>query len=265
MKSITVTIIRPGGNDTALIAGLYSVLERRKINKAILKKYPTVEQVGFYYYDKQKNLAFLEMAGGEFCGNASRSLAYLLINSSYGKINIQSSGTTQIIKSGMNRGYSYTQIPASNLFENIKKINENIWQVKLDGITHLILYEKSPIIDTNKMKKYGMYLLHKTHLSKTEKAAGVMIVTEDRKLFPIVWVRDIQTLFLETSCASGTSAVAALELYKSNSKKIVTTLIQPSTIPLTACVTMQGKKSYVETYGVTTFLLKEEMRNPKLI
>ncbi|HEX8965259.1 MAG TPA: hypothetical protein VF820_02415, partial [Patescibacteria group bacterium] len=225
MKKITANIISPGGNNTALIEGLFSPSERKQINKKIMQIYPTVEQIGFYRYDEEKNLANLEMAGGEFCGNACRSLAYLLIKSTYGKLKIKSSGTNQIIKAGMNKGYSYTQIPVNNLFENIKKINKNIWQVTLEGITHLILYEKSPIIDINGIKKFGMDLLNKTKLSETEKAAGVMIVTEDRKLFPVVWVRDIQTLFLETSCASGTSAIAALELYKNKYKKIVTTLI----------------------------------------
>lgn len=258
MKKIIVNIIRPGGNDTALVEGLYSSFERRILNKKIMDKFPAIEQVGFYQHEEQKNLAYLEMAGGEFCGNACRSLAFLLINSSFGKINIHSSGTNKMIKAGMKKGYSFTQIPSNNLFRNIKKINKNIWQVKLDGITHLIFYNNSANVDVNNIKKFGMDLLEKTYLSKTEKAAGVMIVTEDRKLFPIVWVRDIQTLFLETSCASGTSAVAALELFKSKNNKIVTTLIQPSNIPITTSITMQNGVPIIEAFGTTKFLSRNE-------
>lgn len=71
---LTVTILYPGGNTTAIVEGIpSSQLERKRINDAIMKQFPKVEQVGFL--DRSKPL--LQMAGGEFCGNATRSAACL--------------------------------------------------------------------------------------------------------------------------------------------------------------------------------------------
>src|SRR5579859_6163185 len=96
----TITIIRPGGNDTALIEGIVSVEKRKNINAQIMAKFPNVEQVGFYDYDKTANIAILEMAGGEFCGNAVRSLAYLLLGKANGELTVQSSGSNQLVNAG---------------------------------------------------------------------------------------------------------------------------------------------------------------------
>lgn len=76
MKQTTqkVTILYPGGNTTAIVEGIpSSQLERRRINDVIMKQYPKVEQVGFL----DRSLPRLQMAGGEFCGNATRSAACL--------------------------------------------------------------------------------------------------------------------------------------------------------------------------------------------
>ena len=68
------TIIRPGGNDTALVLGIERDFNKRKqINDQIMKKYSKVEQVGFVNPDPTE--PELLMAGREFCGNATRSAA----------------------------------------------------------------------------------------------------------------------------------------------------------------------------------------------
>jgi hypothetical protein len=59
-------IIKPGGNDTCIITGVVNdQAERKKLNDLIMSNYSNVEQVGFLS-DGQLN-----MAGGEFCGNAT--------------------------------------------------------------------------------------------------------------------------------------------------------------------------------------------------
>ena len=66
-------ILNPGGNKTALVEGLdFSKEERVKVNNIILEDNKDVEQVGFIDRSKRK----LEMAGGEFCMNATRCAIY---------------------------------------------------------------------------------------------------------------------------------------------------------------------------------------------
>src|SRR4051812_12238872 len=99
-QTLQVAILRPGGNDTALIAGIPKKKMRRAINDAVMQKFLSIEQVGFYEFNFIKNEARLEMAGGEFCGNATRSLAYLLLNGKIGEVKICVSGTKQILTAG---------------------------------------------------------------------------------------------------------------------------------------------------------------------
>ncbi len=75
IKQLKISYLRPSGNDTALVEGLFDKERRIEINNMILKERSDIEQVGFYKVQGQQ--LRLEMAGGEFCGNALRSLAYL--------------------------------------------------------------------------------------------------------------------------------------------------------------------------------------------
>jgi hypothetical protein len=74
---IRYQIFDPSGNITALVEGdRFTPEERIRINDAIMAKLAYVEQVGFLSTGTPE----MTMAGGEFCGNATRSsiLAYLL-------------------------------------------------------------------------------------------------------------------------------------------------------------------------------------------
>jgi diaminopimelate epimerase len=253
--NIQYAIISPGGNDTALVQGIFNPAVKKIINDKIMQKYPNVEQVGFYQ-SNNKSIR-LDMAGGEFCGNATRSLAYLLLAQKEGLVNISVSGTDKLLSAGVKNGYSFSQIP---LKENnlIEKIDKNIWKVSLDGITHLVVYKKTAKAELETMKNDGMQLLKKTKLDQTEKAAGVMYVMEDFKIIPIVWVRDIQTLFLETACGSGTAAVGIVQLVKQNKERLLTTLIQPSNNFITTMTMKKNNNYYSEIYGTTEIVMSRK-------
>ena len=62
-------IYNPAGNITALVLGdEYNSEQRKLINNAIMEREKRVELVGFLSQKDKK----LTMAGGEFCGNATR-------------------------------------------------------------------------------------------------------------------------------------------------------------------------------------------------
>ncbi len=67
--------INPGGNITAIVRGQYSQKNKLLIAAKILTQNKKIEQVGFWEKSR-KSAAKLKMAGGEFCGNATRALAY---------------------------------------------------------------------------------------------------------------------------------------------------------------------------------------------
>lgn len=89
LNNLDLTILNPGGNITALVEGIPTGQSLRKtINDEIMKVFPEVEQIGFL----DRSIPRLEMAGGEFCGNAARCAAYLLLGGKLGKISLNVSG-----------------------------------------------------------------------------------------------------------------------------------------------------------------------------
>ncbi len=111
LNNFDLTILNPGGNITALIKRIPASLPLRKlINDAVMKQFPEVEQVGFY--TKQ---ARLQMAGGEFCGNATRCLAYLLLGGKPGKVSLNVSGANKELAARIdNDNLVWAQMPLSS-------------------------------------------------------------------------------------------------------------------------------------------------------
>ncbi|MCI8362849.1 MAG: hypothetical protein HFJ41_07030 [Clostridia bacterium] len=80
---IKYKILNPGGNKTALIYGSeYTDSQKILINKMIMEKNSQVEQVGFL----SNKINRLEMAGGEFCINATRCAVYEYLEGKEGEI-----------------------------------------------------------------------------------------------------------------------------------------------------------------------------------
>jgi len=192
--------VDPGGNITAIVKGQYSKEEGIKISKAILEKDHDIEQVGFWAEPElEGSAARLFMMGGEFCGNGVRSLAYLAWkkNNLPEEFLLEASGVDGQIRVFAKDGYSAMEI----LLSALSSKNEAI--VCVPGICHYITNE--PI---NRDKAISM--LEEKDLKK-EDAAGVISVKEENgslAIDPIVWVRDTETLYEETACASGALALA---------------------------------------------------------
>lgn len=214
---LTYSIYYPGGNTTALVNQL--VLKpglKKLINDKIMAVNPQVEQVGFISQRSYR----LEMAGSEFCGNATRCAAYYYLKGQPGKIKIKVSGVTKELMAGIdNQGNTWAEMPVKSVN---KKFGFNI--VTLEGITQIISYAKPG-------KQKAKTILKKLGLLSSAPAAGVMFINKDQdkiKLNPFVWVRDIKTFFNETACASGTAAVGMFESITTKKKNITLLIQQPS-------------------------------------
>lgn len=245
---IKVTILKPAGNDTALVEEIPAKKDRKKINDKIMDFFPNVEQVGFYDLKTLK----LEMAGGEFCGNATRSFAYLALNGKKDQNNFLVSGVATKLKAGIKTpNTSFAQMPIYESFDKVEQIYKNIWKVEIKGISHLI----TPLSDYDQddLKSEGKKLLKKYDLLETSPAAGVMFYTELKKdsykLDPIVWVRDIKTLFYETACASGTTAFGLMIAKQKNKSIKNLKILQPSDQFLSVSISIKDQKfedAYIE-------------------
>lgn len=264
MKKYNIAILRPSGNDTALVKGIVAKKKRKEINDEIMRQYPNVEQVGFYEFDKNSKSGRLEMAGGEFCGNATRALAYLLLAGKKGKISIKVSGAKQYLEAGIRRKLTaYAQMPIKRSFSNVGTVSKNLWLVELEGISHLVTLLTKPYSQPA-LKRKAKRLLQENNLFSTLPAAGVMFIkgyeTKDTAIEPIVWVRYIETFFYETACASGTCAIGLW--YAKQVKKQKSTIIvkQPSGMSMRVRIE-KTSKSFKSAYidGPIKILWKGEL------
>jgi diaminopimelate epimerase len=181
------------------------------------------EQVGFIESSKNHaDLIRLQMMGGEFCGNATRSLAAFMVHSQHPEIEkigskfmvpLEVSGIDEIINCEVE------PLEKTNLYMSKIKmpvplsINEIIIdysgnevktiRVDLPGITHFIV-DRDKINDKDKY-----YEIIKSVMAKEDyDAFGIMYYDYNKNFMePLVYVRSTESLFWERSCGSGSCAL----------------------------------------------------------
>jgi len=249
-EPIKYTIYIPAGNNTAFVYGFnYSKEQKKLINDAIMKKHSgidKVEQVGFI--DPNAEQPELQMAGGEFCGNATRSSAYIYLNGKPGSLKMIVN-SKDLINAGVDENHkAWCEIPLYHGEDVVTEMEHGIFIVKMNGMVTVVIQDEKArayleVRDEEQLKKYGMDFIHKYNLEYSE-AVGVMFcekVDEMIKINPVVWVKSIDTLFNETACGSGTTATCMVEAFnKKQSQKI--DVLQPSGLIITADITFENEK-----------------------
>ena len=117
--------------------------------------------------------------------------------------------------------------------------------VALEGITQVITYQPLKTDSKEEIKLQGFKILNKLRLTRSVPAAGIMFAKKQKGVIsikPVVWVRDIATLFYETACASGTTAVAIVEALKQKRNINSLPILQPSGTPLLATVRLSKSR-----------------------
>ncbi|PIQ91650.1 MAG: hypothetical protein COV70_02550 [Parcubacteria group bacterium CG11_big_fil_rev_8_21_14_0_20_39_22] len=203
--------INPGGNITAIVRDNFTQKEKVKLSQKIMRKDKTIEQVGFWSHSKnKKNDGFLDMAGGELCGNAMRALG-MLIYKETGKsiLKLESSGTNEVVKTYIKGSDSAIKLSLDD-FSGSKNY------CSLPGIKYFItkkVFERVKAYNILK-RKFGKF-----------PASGIISYKKEKSLYvikPIIWVRAVDSLIEETACGSGTLALAFLiySKYKTRNFKI---------------------------------------------
>lgn len=201
------------------------------------------EQVGFIenprsLKGKSLNTLRLQMMGGEFCGNATRSLAALMVHHKLDSINesaegfnvtLEVSGSEELLECLVrltdveNIYYSQVSMPLPTRTSNTNILFEDklidLIRIDFPGISHFIV-EASLISD-----KEEFFNALKIKMSKEDfDAFGIMFYdSKDSFLEPLVYVKATDSKFWERSCGSGTSAlgVALAIKNKMNTKEKV--------------------------------------------
>lgn len=206
-----------GGNATAIVFG--EKINRDKyylINNDIQNKNPEVEQVGFL--EEKNGLPFLQMAGGEFCGNATRAFACFLKEKTSNRNNYEfyvsgfnNKVLASVFKISEKEFFCEVRLPGLAESAKVKKtklFGKKVIVVDLGGIIHILVNEKQFPFSQNDYVKNMKTI--KDKLKVDCDAVGVLwIREEEEKIFikPVVWVKAIDTCYYETSCGSASIAV----------------------------------------------------------
>lgn len=216
-------LINPTGNITALVTGDVPQPEYGKISSEILKKEKCCEQVGFFSVSGEN--VTLNMAGGEFCGNASMSAcalyAYITgadeVNTALSVSGTDEKVSCSAVKSGNGYGCSVVMPPVRNRREisltddGGREISAQLFE--LDGISHAVLTQA---IKKETAEREIVSLCR----SLGVKSAGLMLYSPGSgTVRPLVYVDGIRSLYWESSCASGTCALAEYSELKPGEKK----------------------------------------------
>ena len=193
----------PAGNVTLLVLDPVPLLQRPRIAVELMERFGG-EQVGFLVPPRLGGEARLEMMGGEFCGNALRCLgAYRAREAGPGRHALEISGCGRVLatETGLPGGSVRSEMPLPE--------RTDVWHgmktAVFPGIVHA-LHRGEPE-DEGVVRSMTAALAEAYALP----AAGVMYLREaDMAMTPAVYVRDTDTLFFESSCASGSAAAAAV-------------------------------------------------------
>lgn len=209
-------VLDPTGNITVLVSGAPD----KSVAEEIMRREPTAEQVGFLVDDGLS----LVMAGGEFCGNASMCAGLLRYLEKGEKESVLCvSGADEKIKvtvDGEENG-SYRCTVKMPRWKSVKKLelrygeeNVTLPLVELQGIHHVIFPDRLPETEQERKTAENAARLWCRRLDAC--ALGIMFYSrKNRSLVPLVYVPGADTVFWESSCASGTCAVGAYEATES--------------------------------------------------
>jgi diaminopimelate epimerase len=212
MREIKIVVADPAKNITVFV--LDAVENRAKTARALMAD-PSLgaEQVGFVVppaQDTPGGLWRLEMMGGEFCGNAARAFG-LLVARRLGLagehtlfIEISGAGEPLPVRISTSAGTAEVDMPKPLAEYSIACQGKNLAAIVFAGITQLIAPDAPP-------SRESFFAIQKAVEQKKPfpDALGVMFLdTVKNFMTPAVYVYATGSLVFESSCGSGSAALA---------------------------------------------------------
>ena len=216
--SSMVVITAAGGNGTAIeiIDDPLTRMEyssRGRLLGENAEKLGT-EQAGFIVLSQ----GHFEMAGGEFCGNASRAAAILFSELRNARdVNFTVSGFKGVVHATVDKRadgkYSvYCRFPGMSVdVRPAKSRGRTVDVVDLGGIVHVVIEDKFPA-QQDTYQEIHHRLTEELNLRERDAVGVVWVERKDDsvEIHPVVWVRSVDTFFYESSCGSGAIAACAV-------------------------------------------------------
>ena len=229
--------------------------ERRACARSILlDKQLGAEQVGFVIPPSSADSLWrLQMAGGEFCGNASRSFGLYvarqkgLRGSASVSVSVSGAEKPVLVDVDIDKNLAKAEMPKPLSVESLGFRGQSYGMVVFEGITHVIAPDTEPGEGISfQIKKAA----EKKHAEKFPSALGVMFFSaKNNFMVPVVHVGTVDTVIFESSCGSGSAALGAW-LSRDQSDGIFQYLInQPGGVIETEVVKQNGEITRITIGG----------------
>lgn len=219
MEEANHIITAAGGNGTVIqvVPGLHNRRWYSVEGRELLRQYREkgAEQAGFLNVEE----SHFNMSGGEFCGNAARSAILLLsLLNNTKEVDLSMSGCPNRIKGKVLEKLDNKRYRVSCTFwglpmdisetKILRKTPATI--VDLKSMIHIIIDAPFP---ENDFEAQHRQIMEQLDLKRRYAVSVVWIDRHSSDLVDIdsvVWVRDVDSLFHDQSCGSGSIAVAKI-------------------------------------------------------
>lgn len=232
----------PSGNITALIPLPDDTPCDPSAAEAVMRAEPSCEQAGFVLSGPAQCDARLEMAGGEFCGNASlctAALTALRTGVPVGdtvRLRIAASGAESPVSVSLERREEFfftgsiAMPPVTEIRDVLLPGQESpLPVVFMPGIAHTIVPEAFGLGRAEAFVRDWCAALNVP-------AMGILLTDSAfTRLTPLVYVPAVHTLYRENSCASGSAAAGALMASRQQSEVSLCFTEPGGTLFVTAC------------------------------
>ncbi len=210
--------ISPGGNATILVLDPVPPSDRADVARVLMDAgHLQAEQVGFL--DLRARPVRLDMMGGEFCGNACRAAAAVMVREGVGLVRDGGDLCGELSVSGVDRllklrvvpeqceCWVEMPLPETEDEKGITELEPGIGLVRLPGILHLCLDEARHPFPEDFL---AVAAALRSRFRLEGEAVGCIWYTTSPvcAIKPVVWVRSTASTHFETGCGSGSLALA---------------------------------------------------------
>lgn len=224
--------VNPAGNITAFIHTSVPKDRWVAVGRALMAQVdPSIEQVAFLSMYDTGSPVRMDMMGGEFCGNATRSFALLkalqkeIRGKSVEVVSVSGAAKPLSVEVDTIQNTASVTLPDPKAIALLSFAEKDYPVVQMEGINHLLLQNVAE--DRNLVPILINVLLQRYPAP----ALGVLFLNEkEPSLVPYVYVTEAQTLYREGSCGSGSFAVAYLYAKKWHLDQDTILLHQPAGI-----------------------------------
>ena len=208
---ICYSILDPTGNITALVESPVERAQYQTAAAVIMRLHPEVEQVGFLLPIGMDGLPALQMAGGEFCGNATMCAAALLRlrGLSGDRVSLHVSGAAQPLEvclhqTGDGAFSAELQMPQAReiterefAFENLRG---TLPLVCMEGISHIVIESGSAFFKLRDNRPQAEQAVRSFCAKLGADGLGLLFLEgegSERRMTPLVYIPGSDTIFWE--------------------------------------------------------------------